>query len=269
MIRVYKYILAIIIGLSFSLPIIWLFLLSFKNRVDIFSTPPNLLEGFNLTTIYKIFTDTSFIHSLLNSLLVGTISTCISIILAIICAYSITRNAESSKNIFNFILSTILIPPVTIVLPLYLVINKLHLTGNILSLILVHIGILLPFGILLLTSFFKRTNINIDEISMIHNIPFSKFIFDIFIPETKNAIYITSFLMILLSWNEFLFAIILTDIDSKTLPVLIEGLVTPIGTYWGKIAQVSLISSIPIISLGIYFRKHLTTGFTFGFIDSK
>lgn len=162
-----------------------------------------------------------------------------------------------------------ILPPIVLALPVYLIYSNLGILGHRISIIIIHIGILIPFGTLILTSFFRKVSVRIDEISILHQLPFSFYFFHIFIKEVKNAIVITTFLMFLISWNEYLFSMLLSHSSTKTIPVLIEGLVTPIGTYWGQIATISLISSVPVIGLSLLFRKYIVTGFTFGLINIK
>lgn len=268
--KIIKYFILTIILILVLFPVFWLFLISFKNRLGIFETPPSIFSGLTFDNYLKLFEDDRLVTAFFNSFIVALFSSVISIVVSSLAAYSLTiKVTKKNENIFNIFLSLLVLPPIVIALPIYMIFNSIGLSNNIFAIIIIHIGLLVPFGVLILTSYFKRVNVRIEEISKIHQIPFTTFFFRIFLKEVKGALILTGFLMVLISWNEFLFAMIITNTSSQTIPVLVDGMVTSRGVLWGKVSAIALLSSIPVIGLGIYFNKQLVSGFTFGFIKIR
>ena len=259
----------IILTLLFLMPLIWLYLTAFKDRVDLFAVPPKIIFSATLDNFKVAFVEREFYKPLFNSILVSTTSTIIALIFSITGAYAFSRNKTKwKKEMFFLLFSVQILPPVVIVLPLFLIFSFLQLSGTIFALILVYVAMLIPFGCILLKSYFDKIPLRYEEVAFLENIPFKFFFFKIFIREARMPIFITAFFMFLLCWNEFLFSMIFSTVDTVTLPVSILGLITPIGTFWGQIAAISIVSTMPIIILSFLFRKHLLSGFSFGIISN-
>jgi multiple sugar transport system permease protein len=186
-------------------------------------------------------------------------------VISTIAAYGFSRRKTLGKeNLFFFLFSLMILPPIVIAFPLFMVASRVGVNDNYLFLILVYLGILIPFGTILLKAFFDKIPTSLEDSAKIDGIPFWYYFIRIFIREARMPIAITSFFLFLTSWNEFLFAMIFATGDNTTLPVSTLGLITPIGTYWGQIAAVAVVTSFPIIILSFIFRRYLLAGFTFG-----
>jgi len=263
-------IFAIIVTTVFILPVMWLYQVSFKSRLDIFSIPPRFFANPTLDNYYQAFVVNDFYSPFFNSVIICSVSTIFSLFISIFAAYSFSRGKTKVKSdLFFFYFSILIMPPVIIVLPLFLIFSEISLVGTYFSIIIVYIGMLIPFGTLLLKSYFDKISFRNEEIAIMDNLKFRQYFFKVFLYEAKMPIIITGFFLFLLSWNEFLFSMILTSKETITLPVSVLGLITPIGTFWGQIAAVSVISTIPIIVLSIIFRKHILSGFSFGIISNE
>lgn len=267
--NIVSFIILILVAI-YLYPIIWLYTVAFKTRNDIFSIPPKVFFSPTIKNFNEAFFEKGFINSLWNSIFISIISTFISVIISILSAYVFSRlRLKVIKKIYFFVFSLLILPPIVTILPLFLILSKLSLTGNIWTLIFVYVAILSPFGSILLKSFFDKISYRYEEVSMLEKIPFYFFFFNVFIKEAKGPILISSLFMFLMVWNEFLYGMILSSTLSTTLPVSTLGLITPIGTFWGQIAAIGVVCTFPVILFTYFARKQMTAGFTYGIITNE
>lgn len=262
------FIVVVCVAIVFYLfPIVWIYTAAFKTRNDLFTIPPKLLFHLNYDNFYSAFIARGFYKALLNSIIIAMSSTAIALIISILGGYALSRyKSVVTNSAYFFIFSILIMPPIVTLLPVYILFTKLNLIGNIGGLILLHVAMLCPFGSILLKNFFDEIPSRCEEIAFIDRIPFKYYLTRIFIREAKVPISTCSLFMFLMSWNEFLYSMILTSTNSNTLPVSTLGLITPIGTFWGDIAAIALVCTLPVFILVIILRKHLIAGFSYGVV---
>jgi multiple sugar transport system permease protein len=150
------------------------------------------------------------------------------------------------------------------IIPLYLIFKNIGLLGSPIALVFAHVYVNLAFVIWLMKGFFDEITVDLDERAMIDGASRIRAFFQLILPLTLPGLVTTAIFVLIFSWNEFLFALILTGGLSRTLPVAIPGLVTPAGTYWGEVMAVATVITVPILIFATAVRKYLVRGLTFG-----
>nr|VFJ55258.1 MAG: carbohydrate ABC transporter membrane protein 2, CUT1 family [Candidatus Kentron sp. DK] len=229
----------------FVLPWLWMASLAFKSRSEIFRLPPQLLFPVTGDNFYIAFLTKGFDADLANTFVVAGMSASIAMLVGVPAAFAISRSAKKLDQIFFFVLTTRMLPPIAIVLPLFLVLSDIGLVKSVWGIVLVHSAANVSLVVLLMRSFFDRIPLEVDEAAQIDGASIREVLIGNVIPLAVGGVVLTGFVAFLLSWNEFFFASVLTTVENRTLTVAVPGLVTPHGTYWGQVAAVGTVATIP------------------------
>jgi multiple sugar transport system permease protein len=250
-----------------SLPYLWLLLTSFKHRVDAFSIPPKLLFNPTLNNFKVAFLDKNFLLNMKNSLIVTSFTTFFSLVIGLPSAYAFSRFPfRGDKFFYYYLLGTRFTPIIVLALPLYLIMKSLNLTNSYTGIIIAHTAFNLAFVVWMMKGFFDTIPLEVDEAARMDGCSWFKVFMKIALPLTKSGIAATAVFCAINSWNEFLMALVLSGMDTQTLPVAIPGLLTPQGTYWGQIAAVGTVITLPVLIFTIIVQKHMVKGMTMGAI---
>lgn len=247
-------------------PWFWNILSSFKSRTDIWARPPLFLFDPTLNNYYSAFIERNFAIFLKNTVVVGLSATVLCLIIGVPAAYAFSRFKTfiGNNQLFFFILTTRMAPGFVEIIPLYIIFRNLGLLGSPVALVFAHVYVNLAFVIWLMKGFFDEITIDLDERAMIDGASRLRAFFQLILPLTLPGLVTTAIFVLIFSWNEFLFALILTGGLSRTLPVAIPGLVTPAGVYWGEVMAVGTVITVPILIFATLVRKYLVRGLTFG-----
>ena len=249
------------------LPYLWLLLTSFKYRVDAFSIPPKVFFKPTLDNYKVAFIDKGFLLNVKNSLIVTTFTTFFSLILGLPSAYAFSRFPfKGDKFLYYYLLGTRFTPIIVLALPLYLIMNKIGLTNSYTGIIIAHTAFNLAFVVWMMKGFFDTIPLEVDEAARVDGCSWFEVLLKIALPLTKSGIAATAVFCAINSWNEFMMALVLSGRNTYTLPVAIPGLLTPQGTYWGQIAAVGSVITIPVLIFAILVQKHMVKGMTMGAI---
>ena len=249
-------------------PYVWMILTSFKTRADAFAIPPTWFFRPIIRHYLEAFINKEFLQNLVNSLIISVSTTVLSLIIGVPSAYAFARyKLYGDHHIFFYILTTRMAPPITIALPLYLVMAKAGLLNTHFAIIIAHTTFNLALVVWLMRGFFRMIPIEIEEAALIDGCSTFGTFLRISLPLAGGGLVATAIFCIIMSWNEFLFAMILGGDRAATLTVAVPGLVTTRGTYWGQIAAVGTIITIPILIFSLLVQKHLVRGLTFGAIE--
>jgi multiple sugar transport system permease protein len=196
---------------------------------------------------------------------VAALSTVISLGLGVPASYGFSRfRIFGEQHIRFWILSVVMLPPVVAAIPIYTIWAKLRLLDSHLGLALAHTIFNLPLVIWLMTGFFKEVPFEIEEAALIDGCSRIQSLAYVAIPVAKSGLITATTLSFILSWNELLFANILTSRDALTLPPAIGALWKDFGLMWGQIGAITLIATIPILIIGFFLQRHLVRGLTLG-----
>jgi len=255
--------LIVLLGVAL-LPYIWILLASFKNRVDLITDTPKWI--FEPTTVnYIDIFDKGFDRYLLNSILIGFSSTALCVLVGTLAAYGFSRfRIPAGNHLFFVILATRLGPPVAYALPMYLIFQAFGLANSHFGVILAHATFNLVLVVWMMRSFFDEVPRAIEEAAYLDGCGHFRVFWNFALPMTYPGLVAVSIFVLIFSWNELLFALILTGGETRTLPVMIPSLVLHTGTLWGQVAAASLIQSIPVLVFIFFIQNKLVQGLTFG-----
>jgi multiple sugar transport system permease protein len=255
------------------LPIFIMFVSSFKDLLEAFKLPPvgdwagvGVFFDFTPTFVHyhELFAKLGFTTYLMNSLLAAAGSAIVSVILGSLCAYSLSRiDFKYKGDLFFWIISTRMAPVVAVLVPLYWIFRELELVGTLPGLVLAYTTFNLPFAIWILKGFFDNVPYAIEEAQMVDGA--SRFqAFRAILPLVAPGIGAFIVLCILFAWNDYLFAAIIGSGGAKTLPAATRELVQPQNIQWGQIMAAGVVTTLPMMFLGLIIRKYLVTGLTMG-----
>lgn len=249
-------------------PIIWLLLTSFKDRVDIFSSVPTLFFTPTFDNYIEAFGKKGFTDNLLNSAVVGLLSTVIALVVGVPAAFSLSR-AKKGESFMMALLAARLLPAMVLAVPLFVLASTLGLRDTYFALIAAHLTFALPFTVWMMRGFFLSVPVSLDEAARLDGCGEWATFFRVILPIVKPGLAATAIFCLINSWNEFLFALVLTGRHTETLPVAIPSLITPIGTSWGQVAAVGTVTILPVLIVAFIVQKHIVTGMTGGAISAE
>jgi multiple sugar transport system permease protein len=245
-------------------PIAWMALTAFKRPVDLFGL--TFLFTPTVENFRTIFAPPWNIGATLwNSVVVAGLTVVIAIPAATLAAYSFSRFEMPFKGgLFFLILATQFIPAVVVVLPFYLLFRDLGLLDTHLALVIVNLAIVTPFAVWMLKGFLDAVPTESEEAALVDGATRLRVIMDIVVPMIWPGVMVTTVFCFVLTWNEFLFALILTRQDAVTLPVGITRFRTERGDLWELIAAAGILISIPMFLLSSVIQRHFVRGMTGG-----
>lgn len=253
------------------LPMYWTFAVSVRSRAQIFSGQGNLLldpTSLNWDNYATILLEQGYIDFVINSLIVATGNTILVMVLAVPAAYAFRLGLRGSKDIFFWILTNRMAPPVVFLLPVFFLVSGLGLTGSYVGLILVYCLFNLPFAIWLLHGIMKGIPREVDEAVYVDGGNDIDVLLEVIVPLSKPGIAVGSLLVWLFAWNHYVFTILLTSGDTATITNGIAQFFTTVGTAWGQLAAATMVTMLPGLVLAAIVQKHIVTGLTFGAVKA-
>jgi multiple sugar transport system permease protein len=278
---------ALVVGGYFVLallPLVWMGLTSLKERADTIAQTPRVIPAPVAETAPGSLTfpatvdayrrlgevvpgaQKSFWEHLANSAIIGVLSTLASVLLGTFAAYGFSRfRIPGAKDWLFFILSTRFMPPVVVVIPIFLMFRDLALLGTLQGLILVYAAFNLPFTIWMMKGFIDEVPAEYEEAAMLDGYSRLEAFWRVTMPLLVPGIVATAVFALIFSWNEFVFAIFLiTDPGTRTAPPAIAGLIGGTTIDWGLVAASAMVFAIPVLVFAFLVRRHLVAGVTLG-----
>ena len=264
-----RHVILIAAIIFFLFPILYMVLSSLKTHVELFSQPPMLLpQAPTLAGYFDLFNNHAFGLALRNSLIVVSSSVALSILLGTLAAYSLSRFRLPGKlnGILAFwILSTRMLPPIVTIVPVYQIINSLHLINQYAGLIIVYVTFSLPFAVWMMRSFITEIPIDLEEAAMVDGASRWQAMWRVTMPLIRPGLVATSIFIVIDSYNEFLFALILTNTpDRMPMSVATSALIGKIQVQWDSMNAGGTVAIIPIVLFAILLQRHLVRGLTLG-----
>lgn len=250
-------------------PVYWLLTISLKTVVDQFAVPP-LWFRFDVTWehYYDIFFVRPFGRYLWNSALVAAVSTLLALVFGVAAAYALARlpmRRNWNRHLSFWILSTRMVPPIVTILPLFLLLRDVGLLNTRFSLILVYTGFNLPFVIWMMRGFFEELPAELEEAAWMDGSSRLRALVEIVLPLVAPGLAATAVFCLLIAWNEFLFALVLTQTDAAmTLPVGIAGRVTQYEIKWGAMSAAGVVAMVPVFLFALAVQRYLVRGLSLG-----
>lgn len=250
----------------YGFPFLYLILTSFKTPQDSIAVPPTVFPSpWTIENYVIALAKDGVAASMVNSLVTAFISTILSLVLAVPAAYAITRYRTRSGRIFVIaVLITRMVPAIAVGAPLMSTMNNLGISDTQLALALAHTTISLPLSIWLMTSFFEVVPNELEEAAKMDGASRLGALRWVILPIVSGGLAVTAIFAFLASWNEFLFALLLTSVNAQTTPIMIANFQTQFGLDWGSMTALSTLYSLPVILLTLALQRHIVAGLTFG-----
>ncbi len=251
--------------LALLLPYLWLILTSFKTRTDIFSGDPFSAFIPTLDNYRVAFIEKGFARNLVNSTVVAIAATGIAMGVGVPAGYALSRSSGKATTVVMFaLLAARLLPAVVLAVPLFLILAKIGLIGSYAAPVIAHLTFLVPFVTWMMRGFFLAIPRELDEAALMDGASRARYFFTLLLPMTRGPLAATAIFAVINSWNELLYGLILTTKATATLPVATPSLLTPIGTFWGQIAAVGVVTTIPVLVFALIVQRYIIRGMTGG-----
>jgi multiple sugar transport system permease protein len=264
-----RVILWIVLGLIlvlYGFPFIYLILTSFKTPSDAIAVPPSVLPNlWTLENYVAALSKEGVVPALANSVITAVLSTAFSLVLAVPAAYAITRYRSPSGRVFVVAaLVTRMVPTIAIGAPLVETMRALGMSDTSLGLAIAHTTISLPLSIWLMASFFEAVPDELEEAAKVDGASRLGALWRVVLPVVSGGLAVTAIFAFLASWNEFLFALLLTSVRAQTTPIVIANFQTQFGLDWGAMTALAAVYSVPVILLTLALQRHIVAGLTLG-----
>ena len=256
--------LILIATLVMMVPILWIFLAAFKNHIDVYQL--KLLFSPTFENFRLVFEPPYFLgQKLVNSTIVAFVTVLIAIPAATMAAYSFSRFRMAGETaMLVTILATQFVPAVVIILPFFVMFRDLGILDTRLGLIIVNLAIVMPFAIWMIKGFIDGIPLDTEEAAMIDGSSRLQVIRNIVLPMAAPGLLTAGIFCFIISWNEFLFALILTNRDSVTLPIGLALFKAEEGDLWNLLSAAGIIIMVPMFVLALIIRNYFVRGMTMG-----
>ncbi|RNE63766.1 carbohydrate ABC transporter permease [Cryobacterium tepidiphilum] len=252
----------ILIVLLFILPLVWMVIASLKNNVDIYDASKTIIFTPTLENYANVLSRNNYFVFIFNSFWVAFASTVLSLILGVPAAYAMSR-FTMHKSALVVLLARI-IPGVSLLVPWYFIFANLRLVGGFGVLILSHMFVALPLIVYIMISFFDSLPLELEEQAQVDGLtPIGAFLRTT-LPLSVPGIATASILSFIFSWNNFMFALVLSGAHTKTLPVAIFNFVSYASIDWGSLMAASVVVTVPIMIIALFTQKYIVSGLTAG-----
>jgi multiple sugar transport system permease protein len=276
------------ISLAFAFPLLWMLMTSFKTPREYYSMPPRFLpkqltffhyrEAFAPWTInpnelsestYYIEESAgrveSVVPNIINSLIIICGSVALALFVGVWAAYALSRfKFRGGENLGGWILSTRMMPPIVMAVPMFWIMRRVGLTGTHVGLILIYVMTQLPFVIWMMKGFFDEVPTSIEESVLVDGGSRGTAMYRVILPLALPGMIATALFCIFLTWTEFLFASVFTNTTSATLPVVLSWFRQDRGILWGQMSAVMVVALIPIMAITMAMQKQMIKGLTAG-----
>lgn len=246
-------------------PVFWMFLTSFKTELQAVETPPLWFFAPTGENYAAVFARADYFQYALNSVVVALSSTALAVLLAVPAAWSMAfYPTKRTRGVLLWMLSTKMLPPVGVLMPVYLIFRDGGLLDTLSGLTVVYALINLPIAVWMLYTYFREIPAEILEAARMDGAGMSGEILFVLLPMTAGAVASTVLLCVILAWNEAFWSINLTTSDAAPLTAFIASFSSPEGLFWAKLSAASVMAVAPVLLLGWICQKRLVRGLTFG-----
>jgi multiple sugar transport system permease protein len=248
-------------------PIAWMVLSSAMKQRALTATPPRFAaDSFTLGNYREVIGSGHGLgQAMVNSAIVALCTTAIALALGSSAAYAIARlSIPGGNRILLMVLATQMFPGITLIIPLFIVLSRAKLVDTHLGLILVYLSFVLPIVIWILKGFFEAIPLELEKAATVDGATTFQIFRLVVLPISLPPLFACAIFAFIESWNEFLFAVILTRLQSKTVPVVISDFTGQYQSAFGQMIAAATIASLPVILLAILTRRYILLGFAEG-----
>lgn len=258
-------ILTALVVLFFVFPIFMIIVTSLKSRVDALAVPPVWIFRPVFDNYVNIFSENNFGLYFRNSLIIATMGTFFALVIGVPAAYSLARRPFRREGDVSFwILSQRMMPPIAVIIPLFILLRTVRLIDTYAGLVVVYMTFNLPFVIWIMRGFFQDLPIEIEESSMVDGCTRFGSFWRVAVPLVGPGLAAAAIFSFLFTWNEFLFALILTGRNTATMPVAVQLFMRETGIDWGRMTAAAVVMMLPTLLFTLFAMRFLVRGLTFG-----
>ena len=249
-----------------AFPILWGLLTSFKTERDVLAYPPTVIFEPTGSNYYDVlFGAVSILPNLWSSLVVSSITTALTMLLAIPAAYALARLDLPGKRASGFyVLATQMLPPVGLIIPYFIALQRVGWLDTYHGMIAIYLTFSLPFAIWLMVSYLEDIPREMEEAALLDRAGRMRTLLFVILPQVRGGIAVTMIFVFLNAWNEFLFAVVLGGNNVRTVTVAMFNFISVEQTLWAKLAAAAMVAMAPVIVLGIIAQRHIVKGLTVG-----
>ena len=259
-------VVALLLVLTYALPYVYLVSTSLKPPADVQQIPPSFFpDRVSLENFRTAISTAGLPKAFLNSAIVAVLTTVLTLLIAVPAAYVSTLYRRRITILFLlFALVTRMVPAVSLGVPLFQIMKSLRLLDTSLGLVLAHTSSAVPLALLLMAAFFEGVPRDLEEAARIDGCTRFQAFVRIILPVMRGGMAITALFSFIASWNEFLFALLLTSQNGKTAPIVIAEFNSVYGLAWGPMTAAAVLYSLPVIFVTLLLQKQIIGGLTFG-----
>jgi multiple sugar transport system permease protein len=270
--------LATVVSFIYFFPVFWIILTAFKTHNDALAVPAKFIFTPTLENFVGVFSraysvgaaaqDTGFSLYFFNSIFIAGTSVLLALAIGTIAAFGFSRYPLKGNDTYLFIiLTTRMLPAIVVIIPIFLMFRITGLAGTYAGIIALYTAFNLPFTIWMMKSFFDELSPDVEDAARIDGSSDTRVFFKICLPQVIAGIAATAVFGLILTWNEFLFALLLSGVETRTVPVaMAQTIGGDIGVRWGLLAAIETLFLIPVIIVTFALQNHLLRGVTFGTI---
>ncbi len=259
--------LTFVLAFLFFFPILWMVLTSFKTEADAFSFPPQILFNPTFENYSISLGQAGYLDHLGNTLIITTLATLVAVILGVPAAYALAFYPGKRNNFtLTWVMSTRMLPPVGVIVPLYVIFNGLGIMDSYPGMILIYSTMNLPLVIWMMRSFFVDLPYEVIEAARIDGANLIQELGRVILPLALPGLMATILLCFIFVWNEFFFAFNLAVSHAAPLSVFISFFKTAEGLFWAKMSAAATLTALPVIIVGWIAQRQLVRGLTAGAI---
>jgi multiple sugar transport system permease protein len=264
--RLIVWLFAAVLVAIWVMPVVWGLLTSFKTERDVLAYPPVWIFEPTLANYREVlFGTSSILPNLLSSIIVATASTLLTMLFAIPAAYAIARLRYPGKRTSGFyVLATQMLPPVSLIIQYYLVLQKIGLLDSYSGLTTIYLTFSLPFAVWLMVSYFEDVPYEMEEAALLDRAGRLRALWYVILPQVRGGIAVTTVFVFLNAWNEFLFAVVLGGNRVRPVTVAMFNFISVEQTQWARLAAGAMLAMAPVIVIGLAAQRHIVKGLTVG-----
>jgi multiple sugar transport system permease protein len=260
--KVFRVVALVVVILVLVAPLVWMVSSSFKTNVDIYDTSKAVFFSPTVDNYTKVLAQANYTQFIFNSFWVAFVSTALSLVLGVPAAYSMSRFAMNRSALV--VLMARVIPGVSLLVPWYYVFSNLRMVGGYTVLILSHMFVALPLVVYIMMGYFDSLPLELEESALVDGLtPIGAFRL-ITLPLSMPGIATAGILSFIFSWNNFMFALVLSGASTKTLPVAIFNFVGYASIDWGGLMAAATVVTLPIMVIALFTQKYIVSGMTAG-----
>lgn len=255
---------AILATLFFIFPIYWLAAISIKSPEEIFAYPPVWIpSGIQLSSFFTLFKDGDA-WSVWNSLVTAGVSTVIAMLLGTLAAYSLVRYRTGGDHLAIWIISQRMIPPICVAFPIFLLFGSWQIVDTYVGLIFLYTAFNLPYVIWMMRGYIQEIPLELEQSALIDGLSRWEVLWKVVLPMARAGLFATAVFTFIFAWNDFLFALILTNSEVVTYPVKVTGYFGSQSTFWSKIGAMSMLGVLPMIFVVGTMQRFIVRGISMG-----